>query len=271
MNISERNYTSVQPPPGAAVLFIIPGAINFIISLPTNAYTLWLIVNGPAGTKASELFALNMAVSEILNCLCSILAIVNSRIQIAALNLLVTFSFCFMNTGRPLFQCCISMERYLAVVHPVIFLKYKPLRYRLGCCGAVWLLVVGSGLISMLLNGAFIYNFVYLAQCIILLCVMMFCCLAVLKALKRPGPGDGDREGTNKTKSKAFRTILIIQVSMLVNYIPLILITSSSFLLNPMTQNISNTIGFSISTVTGVVQPLLYLHRVGKLPRIRAC
>ncbi|XP_046731182.1 uncharacterized protein LOC124402280 isoform X4 [Silurus meridionalis] len=35
--------------------------------------------------------------------------------------------------SRPLFQCCVCVERYVAVIHPVIFLKYKPLRYRITC------------------------------------------------------------------------------------------------------------------------------------------
>ncbi len=47
-------------------------------------------------------------------------------------------------TGRPLFHCLICVERYLAVVHPVIFLKYKPLRYRVICCTAAWLIIIGS-------------------------------------------------------------------------------------------------------------------------------
>ncbi len=41
-------------------------------------------------------------------------------------------------TIRPLFQCLICVERYLAVIHPVIFLKYKPIRYK-------WYLLLLSG------------------------------------------------------------------------------------------------------------------------------
>ncbi|XP_019123823.2 uncharacterized protein LOC109140709 isoform X2 [Larimichthys crocea] len=34
-----------------------------------------------------------------------------------------------MFISRPIFQSCICLERYLAVVHPTVFLRFKPLRY----------------------------------------------------------------------------------------------------------------------------------------------
>ncbi len=49
------------------------------------------------------------------------------------------FLFGFAMTGHPLFQCLICVERYLAVVHPVTFLKFKPLRYRVICSGFFFL------------------------------------------------------------------------------------------------------------------------------------
>jgi hypothetical protein len=32
------------------------------------------------------------------------------------------------------FQTFVCVERYLAVVHPVVYLKFKPLKYRVECC-----------------------------------------------------------------------------------------------------------------------------------------
>ncbi|CAL8404494.1 unnamed protein product [Boreogadus saida] len=43
-----------------------------------------------------------------------------------------------INFGRPLFQCCICLERYLAVVHPLTFIRFKPLRFRVFCSGLMW-------------------------------------------------------------------------------------------------------------------------------------
>ncbi|KAK6324490.1 hypothetical protein J4Q44_G00038320 [Coregonus suidteri] len=118
---------SVQNP-----LFTAAISINLLLGLPTNVYVLWLIVTGAGGTMASEFFTLNLALSEIFYSLSNLMYIIHDHIQEnGALLSVGTFFAGFNLFGRPLFQCCICVERYLAVVHPVTFLKYKPLRYRL--------------------------------------------------------------------------------------------------------------------------------------------
>jgi len=63
-------------------------------------------------------------------------------------------------TGRPLFQCLMCVERYLAVVHPVIFLKFKPLRYRVISSVIVWMASFGSsGIIIYLPSSAHLVEF----------------------------------------------------------------------------------------------------------------
>jgi hypothetical protein len=54
----------------------------------------------------------------------------------------------------------------------------------------------------------------------VLFLLKLFCCLSVLRALKHPGPGEGGREGTNNIKMRAFRIMLVIMLSMMVNYLP---------------------------------------------------
>eukprot|EP00063_Salmo_salar_P090472 XP_014065307.1 PREDICTED: proteinase-activated receptor 3-like [Salmo salar] len=184
-------------------------AINIILGLPANVYILWLILTGAGGTMASEFFALNLTVSEILFCLFNAVRIAELQsdkyVHSNLVHKAASFSFGLIFSGRPLFQCCICLQRYLAVVHPVVFLKYKPLRYKVGCCSVVWLMVLGSCCLSLLetLSPMFFYS--VLGQSLIYFLLMSFCCLSVLWALKRPGPGDGDREGTNSIKMKAFK------------------------------------------------------------------
>ncbi|XP_055772300.1 P2Y purinoceptor 3-like, partial [Salvelinus fontinalis] len=210
------------------VLYTAAISINLILGLPTNVYVVWLIVTGAGGTMASDFFSLNLSVSEILYSLSNLMFIVHYNIQEnVALWSVGTFFAGFNLFGRPLFQCCICVERYLAVVHPVTFLKYKPLRYRVGCCGVVWLMVLGSCFVNMFVNNQSAWwKFFGLIFNLLSLSAMLFCCLAVLWALKRPGPGEGERqgEGMNNMKLRAFRIISMITVSMIVNYFPLVLL-----------------------------------------------
>ncbi|KAG1932888.1 hypothetical protein F2P79_020881, partial [Pimephales promelas] len=67
-------------------------SINLLFGFPTHCYIIWLIITGTGSGVASEFFILNLSV-------------------------------CLSITGRPVFQCLICVERYLAVVQPVTFLK----------------------------------------------------------------------------------------------------------------------------------------------------
>ncbi len=61
------------------------------------------------------------------------------------------------------------VECYLAVVHPVTFLKYKPLRYRVICCTVVWIIGLGSCLSCTF--TIVLCNFLYL--CMLLLTTVL--------------------------------------------------------------------------------------------------
>ncbi len=112
--------------------------------------------------------------------------------------LIATFSVQGLGTtGHPLFQCLICVERYLAVVHPVTFLKFKPLRYRVVCSVVVWVAsFVSCGVITLfLLSSTAVPLFdLILSKLVTVLSIQLFCCLAVLRALKQSGPGERGRQ-----------------------------------------------------------------------------
>ncbi len=176
-------------------------------------------------------------------------------------------------TGHPLFQCLICVERYLAVVHPVNFLKYKPLRYRVICCSAAWIITLGSCLICM---NNFLTEYMYMwflsMQFLLFLFIQMFCCVAVLRALKQSGPGERGREKVeeNHMKRRAFNLILMTTVNTVISFAPLT-ITALIFIVTQHFLLILWSVGSICFMLAGFLPPVLYLHRLGKVSCLSIC
>ena len=264
MNTSTTNASTIS---SSRDIFLITTVLNLIFGLPSNVYVLQMIARAGSEALASDFFGLNLALIEILFCLLSVAIIVQSNLKLYMSLLL--FSSGFVYVGRPWFQCCICLERYLAVVHPVVFLRYKLLRYKMVCSGVVWVLVIGVSLLSLkFLDFVYIHSIYICSNILILFSVNVFCCLAVLRVLKSPAPGDGDREkkATNNIKMRAFRIILMMLLLMGINYIPIIItVPFVKFFTFEMYNNLCNT-AFFIIVITAIAQPMIYIHRAGKLP-----
>ncbi|XP_051734827.1 C-C chemokine receptor type 8-like [Ctenopharyngodon idella] len=238
-------------------------SISFLFGLPTHSYVIWLIITG----TGSEVFNLNLSVCEIgicLNCFVYVLSY-----WIFSLSTLKVFFVGLTISGRPLFQCLISVERYLAVVHPITFLRFKPLRYRVICCTAAWIITLGSCLVCMYTSGEEnrpIYTWFFSLQFLFFLSIQLFCLVAVLRALKQSGPGERrrEREEENHMKRRAFHLILITTASMAIIYVPYTIIGFITIIVKKFI-NLLWFVGFTCYVLAGFVHPVLYLQRTGKL------
>ncbi len=103
-------------------------------------------------------------------------------------------------------------------------------------------------------------------QFVLYLFIKLFCLVAVLRALKQSGPGERgkERKEENHVKRRAFYVILITTVNMVILYVPIIF---SAVFNNLTKQNIQAVWfpGMVCYVLAGFVQPVLYLHRNGKL------
>ncbi|XP_042567457.1 C-C chemokine receptor type 8-like [Cyprinus carpio] len=242
--------------------------INFLFGLPAHSYVIWLIITGTGSGVASGFFILNLSVCEIANCLNSLFTVLDNISRFSSVTLLTYFLVGLAITGRPLFQCLMCVERYLAVVHPVTFLKLRPLRYRVICCTVVWLFSFCSCLcciFTFVLLNFYIYACINSVQFLVLFSIQLFCLVAVLRALKQSGPGERgrDREEENPMKRKAFYLILITTMSTMMIYMPF---TVSGFVYMLTQHNFDDplSVGIVCFILGGFVQPVLYLHRAGK-------
>lgn len=244
---------------------MVATSVNIILGLPPNAYVIWLILAGATGT--SNFFSLNLAMSEIMFSISSIFYVLYIKLEMFSCFEVFMFALGLLYTARPFFQCCICVECYIGVVHPVVFLQYKPLRYRVACGCVVWLVTLVSCVYSIYTYTNTMYLYGFFTQNLLFFSVMLYCCLSVLWALKRPGPGEKDRERKKSIamKRQAFKVISLIVIFMTINFFLYVAAIPLQCCLAPILFTSALTICCSLALITGFIQPLLYLHGAGKL------
>ena len=103
--------------------FLLP---YMVVCLPANLWVMWLITHGTKDSLAAELFHLNMAICETIFMLeipIQLYCLFEPEGSGPVVQILVIEFFVFLWFGRPLFQCSICVERYLAVIHPLTFIR----------------------------------------------------------------------------------------------------------------------------------------------------
>jgi len=267
-NLTEHESSSIK----ALRLSLL--SLSLLFGVPTHSYVIWLIITGAGSGVASEFFNLNLSVCGIIFSLYALISFLRtfSNLKEPVSLILVKFLMGNIFTVRPLFQCLICVERYLAVVHPVTFLKYKPLRYKVICSAAVWITGLGSCVFCMFIveTNDLIFIWFSLLQFLLFFSIQLFCLVAVLRALKQSGPGERrrEKEEENHMKRRAFYLILTSIMTLLIIFVPFIF---TGFFCILLQQNITLFILFSsYCFVLGSFLPAFhYLWRTGNLPFIK--
>ena len=103
--------------------FLVP---YMVVCLPANLWVMWLIIHGTKDSFAAEIFQLNMAFCETIFMLeipLQLYCLFDPTGSGLVVQILMNELWVLLWFGRPLFQCCICVERYLAVVHPLTFIR----------------------------------------------------------------------------------------------------------------------------------------------------
>ncbi|KAK2865893.1 hypothetical protein Q7C36_001949 [Tachysurus vachellii] len=112
--------------------------INFCVGLPLNNCVLVFLTRAGARDR-SLIFTLSQIASVILFAvLAPLFVLCHVNFEKLCFYHPVLFITGTCMTSRLLLQCCVSIERYMAVIHPITFLKYKAMRY----CVAVSVLIL---------------------------------------------------------------------------------------------------------------------------------
>lgn len=126
-------------------------------------------------------------------------------------------SFCVY--GRPLLLTCISLETYMAVVHPVLYRARKSLTPRLLIIIGVWIVTIGFGF-DFSFRNIEVYDNVPMLFLTVTLSVIVMCDFSIFCALRKPGPG---RKNINPHKKKALQIITNKSIITCITYFPLLI------------------------------------------------
>lgn len=245
------------------ILILSFHAFSFTFSLPLNAYIIVFLFPGRGVMGASDVFSLNQAFAEIF------------FVLFGPFHSLCVLQLCFYQplgfflgvsvNARCLFQCSVCIERYLAVVHPMTFLRFKPLRYRFVYSIMVWIMSLAVGITCACTFPRMPYK-VFSAMYIFVLTADVFCGVSILKKLKRPGPRDleSNTGEMNAAKRKAFYIVSVNLLVFLVQNIPTCVTFGIEKSLAEYTFRTTIAVNLLINLVTGSLQQIGVLRRAGK-------
>ncbi|KAM7366638.1 hypothetical protein PAMP_016059 [Pampus punctatissimus] len=222
-------------------------------------------LSGPARTFThSDILTYHMVLLEISGVFGSVFYTFGSYVNSDILLHLGIYAFSIIFPGQSLFHCLTCVERYLAAIHPITYMRLREtrgVRIRNISIACVWLVcLTWIGLIKLYSPEFPMVPFFFLTSITII--VILFCCISVLHFLTHPGPGDA---GGNRRK--AFHMLVAILGVLLLRFIGFLIFYSlERFLLvnEDVLCWVNDTVIF-LSFPSSLVLPLLFLHRAGKL------
>lgn len=164
--------------------------------------------------------------------------------------------------GETFFNILTCMEHYLAVVHPITYLRLKRgeghrIRNVTSCC--VWLLCLGMSGFILSPKLLLIFDLCILSSSVIM---VSFCSVSVLFYLIRPGPGEqgGKKDLVDQSKRRAFFAIMVILAALLMRCL-LNLVWTASVLHNGNSACVTLAAETWCNVPGSLVIPLLYIYR----------
>ncbi|GAA6088494.1 P2Y purinoceptor 8-like [Tachysurus ichikawai] len=235
--------------------------LDYILSLPTVSWALWILIRNSA--LGTEVFIFNILCADMMGTLTSsimfLMMLVSSYMSTFIKGVLYINNLYLY--GYPLFQCAMCFDRYMAVVHPITYLKYKVMRYKLTCLLLTWMVT----LVMIVINTAFLNSQLLFVILVLVVGSQTFFSFSILKVLKRSRPGDRKRQQENEKKKRAFIIVVVNQVKLLINYMPYIVMSTFQ---GELSGNIYYCfIQFFIINICcfgHFFQAFLYLQRAGK-------
>ncbi|XP_007568258.1 uncharacterized protein LOC103149166 [Poecilia formosa] len=250
------------------IIFTVFKVVHVVTILPLCTFILYLGLQqmqkktpaSSAATSHCDVFTYHIVAMELIGVIGFFLSFFGNYMDDTNVFIYGFMVFSVTAYGQIFFHMLTSVERYLAAVHPVSYLglkNEKGVRIRNVTVVWVWLLCFAS--IGYMTTGSYIILDTFLN--VLATAVIFFCCVSVLFALIRPGPG---RKRPDQSKQRAFCTILVI-LGVLMVRLSFGLVWVGLDLTGNAARCLTMVCTTGVNLPSSLVLPLLFLHRAGKL------
>ncbi|CAJ1075214.1 G-protein coupled receptor 183-like [Xyrichtys novacula] len=239
--------------------------INVIVGIPANILVIAILIHNRKEPSTSDIF---------LGCLAFMDAYFGAMTPVSFLNLYhwqskevwsaLKFSYGVKDTSGPLFLSCICLDRFIAVLFPILFGQLKHIKYRLSLSVLVLLLTFAYSA-AKAVGGLPNFEKVFTGEILATFTWMVLCNGSILWALKK-SRGAGKDE-MHPMKKKAFKLVLSILCIIVFNYLPPVALFPFEDYYSPdVFRCYVQPVGFSFLNISSTIQPLVYLSRLEKVP-----
>ncbi|XP_030263714.1 G-protein coupled receptor 183-like [Sparus aurata] len=241
--------------------------INVVVGIPANTLLIAILISHRKEPSTSDIF---------LGCLAFMDIYFGVMTPITFINLYhwkskdvwssIKFSYGVKDTSGPLFLSCICLDRFVAVIFPVMFGQLKHIKYRLSLSVLVFCLTFAYSAAKMV-GGLPNFEKVFTGEILATFVWMIVCNASILWALKK-SRGAGKDE-MHPMKKKAFKTVLFIFWIIVLNYLPPVALFPFEDIYSPdVFRCYVQPVGFAFLNISSTIQPLSYLVRLEKVPFI---
>ncbi|CAK6977145.1 G-protein coupled receptor 4 [Scomber scombrus] len=235
---------------------------NLAVGTPCNVLVIWQIASKKSDAATSDIFIFSLAILDAYFCLMTPIEMVN-RLLLDDSRIWYFQRFAYgLKDVAPLFLVCICLDRYVAVVHPILFTGIRDNKIRFGISVVVWGLILAYGLTKSIL-GVMSVNEVFSGVILFAFAVMVFCNMSIIWVLRRSVVG---KEEMHPVKKKAFKMVLIILAIIVANYLPPVALMPfvPYYTFVQFRCQISISV-FSIMDLSCSIEPLLYITKMERV------
>lgn len=242
---------------------------SLIIRLPINIFVTQLILS--KRWISSEKYVFKEAVIQIVISLFDALTIATIFYPDTYLLYTRLALEMILVIGYPSLLTATSVEQYLAVVKPLLYLRLKPLKCGLPLGGLICMWMLAT--FTMSLFREVVFSLAALVHNVACCGIQLYCFTVMVWSLKQPGPGEtgGKDVRMSAVKLRAVKIILWSIVRLLLVYTPLTVIYTVNLFIHSSLRHlaIGSQICYATSSLVEFAPALIFLQRTGKITFIQ--